>query len=325
MFIKQYELWQTCNNNCSFCFNKGEASILDPLKQELALRSVIKDLDLVYEKHGKDVSIELIGGDFFQGQLSTPTVKTLFFDLIKKIKLFGDTGKIRQVVIFATLTEGDQEDLYSTLDILLNNKKSDFDIWVSTSYDTRGRFTTESKLKNWKYHMSKLSKINNVHLNTTIIFTQDFIKKVLSNDFDMDKFQKEYNTTLFFKHPLPIMINGYYTHGMMNPRDYYLKAKKELLSRNDWFMPLRKDALRVMSIMNNLGILDRLMGLNYRADDLDSKFSDSGEWLKTVRDKSHNIESTTEEKSSCGHLLTYMCYADSDKCLLCDKENILNE
>ena len=325
MFIKQYELWQTCNNNCEFCFNKSQISIINPVQQEKALEFVLLDIDNVVKLHGGNLSVELIGGEFFQGQLSTPRVKELFFNLLKKLAYYGNLGLIKQVCLFVTLTIGNQEDLFRSLDILLKDKTHNFSVWLSTSYDTRGRFRTNEQLNSWKSNMVKLSGFTDINKNTTIIFTQDFVNNVLEGRFNFVSFQKEFGTTLFFKHPLPPLINSYYTNDLDSPVGVYFNAKNKYMGEKDWFFPKRVDSLKVMSMMNSVGILDRLMGLNYRADDLDSKFDASGNSIKTVRDKNHNIESVDEEKSPCGHLLTYRCYSDSDKCMLCDKENILGE
>lgn len=324
MFIKQYELWQTCNNNCVFCFNKAQANTLDQVQQEQSLRSVLASIDDVVKEHKGNLAIELIGGEFFQGQMSTDIVRDLFFTLIRKLKQYGDTGDINQVCIFCTLTLGDQRDLFETIKVLTENKNKGFSVWISTSYDTRGRFTTESKLQSWQDNMLKLAAIDDIHRNTTIIFTQDFVSKVLTGELNLQEFQEKYKTTLFFKHPLPLLINGYYTREIKDPTELYFHAKREAIKTWDWFMPYRSDALKVMVQLNAMGILDRLMGLDYRADDLDSKF-ENGKWMKTKRDKEHNIESLDETKNKCGHLLTYMCYADSEACMLCDKESILNE
>lgn len=315
MYLKQYELWQTCQNNCVFCFNKANAWKSDDEAKKLALEAVIEDLDKQVLLHS-DLSIELIGGDFFQGQLSNPDVRDLFFKLIEKLKKLGDSNKIKQVVLFVTLTIGEQEELYKTLDILCSDN---FEVWVSTSYDTKGRFD-DKKLENWKKHMSILSKMSTVHLNTTIILTQAFVESVLSGEFNFIDFQLTYNTTLFFKHPLIMLDEIAKQDSSFGQRERYISAKKDMLKRIPWFLPKREDTLKVMSKMAEIGILDRLMGLDYRADDLDAKFAEEGHWVKTIRNKDKNIESENEAKNPCGHLITYMCYSDSDKCLLCDKD-----
>lgn len=321
MFLKQYELWQTCNNNCLFCFNKRNAGILNPEQQIKALNYVISDLDTVVKEH-KDLSIELIGGDFFQGQLSTPQVRTLFFQLIHKLRDLSDKKLIKQVCLFVTLTLGDQADLYKTIEILQNPNR---ELWVSTSYDTYGRFITPERLNNWKLNMIKISSYTNLNINTTSILTADFVTKVLSGELDLAQFQKNYHTTLFFKHPLIMMDESVCACSHKDQRELYLAEKARVLKETPWFLPKRADVLKFMLYLNKLGILDRLMGLEYRADDLDAKFIDQGHFVKTLRDKEHNIESAGEAKNPCGHVLTYMCYSDSDKCLLCDRENILND
>lgn len=329
MFLQQYELWQTCNNNCDFCFNKELAGKLVPEQQEKALQAVIQDLDTVVTKHNGDLSIELIGGEFFQGQLSTKKVRDLFFQLITKLKDLADKGLIKQVVLFVTLTIGEQEDLYKSIEILTTNKRPDFEVWISTSYDTKGRFNQPFKLDNWKKHMTKLAGIDSIYRNTTIIFTQDFVEKVLSGELRLEDFKEKYKSTLFFKHPMPHLINTLTTQDLRDQNaselDVYLFAKEDSIKNTPWFLPKRNDALRVMNKLKELDLLERFMDLTLRADNLYRKFDDQGGWDMTIRDKEHTIESTTEEVNKCGHLIPYMCYSDSDKCIICDKEAMLDD
>ena len=329
MFIQQYELWQTCNNNCEFCFNKELAWNLVPKQQEKALQAVLNDLDNVVAKHNGDLSIELIGGEFFQGQLSTQNVRDLFFSVIYKLKDLADKKLIKQVVLFVTLTIGDQKDLFKTLDILTENKQEQFEVWVSTSYDTRGRFNTQQKLDNWEKNMLLLAGRNDILRNTTIIFTQDFVEKVLSGWLNLKDFIMKYKTTVFFKHPMPGLINTMTKEKLgianLSEQEVYKIAKKECLKSMPWFLPKRSDAIQVMFKLSELGLLSKFMDLDLRADNLFRQYNENTGWDKTIRDKGQNIESFDEEVSSCGHLIPYRCYADSDKCIICDKENILDD
>jgi DUF2075 family protein len=329
MFIQQYELWQTCNNNCEFCFNKELACKLLPKQQEDSLLAVYNDLDNLVAKHGGNLSIELIGGEFFQGQLSTERVRDLFFSVITKIKSFSDKGLINQVVIFVTLTIGSQKDLYSTLDILTTNKNKDFEVWVSTSYDTRGRFDTKNKLDTWHKNMLYLSKLDSIYRNTTIIFTQDFVDKVLSGELNLKEFIEKYRTTLFFKHPMPNLINTVNRDKLikenLSEQDMYTLAKKECLKEMDWFLPERDKSIQVMCILKEQGLLSKFMDLGLRADNLFRQYNVDTGWDKTIRDKNKHIESFDEDVSECGHLIPYRCYSDSDKCIICDKENLLDD
>lgn len=329
MFIQQYELWQTCNNGCKFCFNKEMACKLVPEQQVQSLQAVYNDLDNIVAKHNGDLSIELIGGEFFQGQLSTREVSDLFFSVIHKIKDLADKKLIKQVVIFVTLTIGDQKDLFKTIEILTTNKNPDFEVWISTSYDTRGRFTNTQKLDTWRNTMSKLAEMKNIHLNTTIIFTQDFVEKILSGQLKLDEFIKKYNTTLFFKHPMPNLINTMSREKLdrlnLTEKEVYVLAKRQCLKDTPWFLPKRNDALAVMCKLKELGLLSKFMDLNLRADNLFRQYNEERGWDKTIRDKEHCVESFDEELNDCGHLIPYMCYADSDRCIICDKENLLDD
>lgn len=62
-------------------------------------------------------------------------------------------------------------------------------ILICTSYDTIARFLTPKKLENWKTNMQWLhEKYPEIKVHTEIILTEDFMQKVLSGKFDIEKF-----------------------------------------------------------------------------------------------------------------------------------------
>ena len=91
---------------------------------------------------------------------------------------------IKEVWISATLTIGDQKDLYSTIDLFDNPAQ----VWILTSWDSIGRFHSEKMEHNWQFHMKQLKdKYPEIKLNTTIILTQHFIELYLADKFDIER------------------------------------------------------------------------------------------------------------------------------------------
>lgn len=325
MYIAQYELWTTCFNNCEFCINEHYIHDVNVERQRHALQSVIDNLDVIYETVKDTISVELIGGDFFQGQLNDPETKRLWYALMDKLHKLGEEEKIQEVVIFATLTIGDHSDLFKSINIIKPNKDSKLDLWVSTSYDTRGRFITPKHLECWQHNMLELGKLETVKLNTTLILTQDCVEKINSGELDLEEFAKTYKTTLFFKQPTVPDKAITYEDIQKSYGPHYMALKEEYKKRFDWFLCKRSDTMKAMRKLKQLGILDRLMGLNYRADNLAKHFTQKDSWDNIKRDKKTQTEGDVFATAPCGHLYYYRCYSDSDKCILCDKEALLED
>ena len=140
----QFELWQECNSRCKFCY-------LGPENRKTEDSIKLKTLKKVYEKISDPKTFDefdnlsYIGGEFFQGQLANPEVKELFMKIMSKTADYLREGTINSVWLCATLTLGDQKDLYEVLDLFKDIKREEHasnGLWIISSYDTIGRFHT---------------------------------------------------------------------------------------------------------------------------------------------------------------------------------------
>lgn len=320
----QFELWHECNNICKFCY-LGQENRRTPtdtkIKTLTATLEKIKDRS-IYQKYN---NISFIGGEFFQGQLSDPTVKSLFMQIMDEAATLLKEGVIDSVWLCATLTIGAQEDLYETLEKfkdLPEQPNSPNGLWICTSYDTIGRFHIKQAEENWQYHMKNIhEKYSHVKFNTTIIITQDLVNKYLNDEISFEDFMNEYNTALFFKQPSPgdSKVDG------VSHED----AKKNMEARLPGFFPIREQFIRfLIKFLDEYPVMyDKLFNIKYRADELYRNFNnpDDGFMLESVRHKGSKIEIDGEEVNPvCGHLMHYCAYIDSDKCVICDRNNILN-
>ena len=105
---------------------------------------------------------------------------------------------VRQVWISATLCIGKQEDLYEMLK-LFNDYEG---VWITTSYDTIGRYHTQKMLDTWEYHMMKLhTEYPNIKINITTILTDDVITKYMDGELSFTAMMEKYGAYFFFKQP----------------------------------------------------------------------------------------------------------------------------
>lgn len=310
--ILQYELWQECNNFCDYCtLGKNNECTSDDMKLE-AIHTAITELQALVK--GEVSTVGFIGGEFFQGQLHSSIVKGAFMSLVSLVNQLLNDDIIEEVWFNATLTIGEQKDLYATLDMI--DKKNR--IWVLTSYDTIGRFHTATKLHTWKYHMLYLHKhYPDVRINTTSIITGNFIQSYMNDELDLNLFKHKYNTTLFLKTPV-------------KPDDWCDISREEINNRLGYqFFPRKIDFLKfLLKYKEKEGewAYKLLFSNDLKAEELHKNFND--EHLRNITFiRTHDFKEDLDcdqslkviETLSCGHSNVYQCYVDSDDCAICDK------
>lgn len=309
--ILQYELWHECNNFCTYC-TLGRANKSTP--EELKLQSIKTTLEEIKTLKKGDVhTLGLIGGEFFQGQLSTPNVKQEFFNLIKLINTKLNDGDIECFWLNATMTKGDQKDLYDTLDLIDKKEK----VWILTSYDSKGRFHNMDMFVTWVYHMNNLQELYpQIKRNTTMIVTGDFIKQYLQGDLSIELFSRLYDTSVFLKTPVKPDDMCDMTRQEINE-----KFKYEFFPREIDFMKFLVKYLEREGESNYLNLFSN----DLKAEELHKNYNN--EELRNVvfirpKDYHETINSENKEIESlpCGHSSIYQCFSDSDKCAICCKQ-----
>lgn len=305
----QFELWYECNSRCRYCYLCND--VLNT-PDEIKLRNLQAVLDKIsdlsiYKEYSK---LSYLGGEFFQGQLKNPVVKAKFMELMDKTAWLLENGYIKCVWLYATMTIGDQEDLYETL-AKFNIKKENF--WLLTSYDTVGRFHAPKMEETWKYHIKHIKELYpDILINTTTIITGDLINKYFSGEFSFKEMMKEYTDTFFLKYPwLPSTFD----------------SKEEFNKYLPNFFPTRRAFLNFLVKFKDEEephMWDRLFNFEYRAAVCMKNSNDNSNFMvPNIRDSETSTETEgdhTSELAPCGHMITCCCYSDSDKCCTCDKE-----
>ena len=330
----QWELWASCNNLCTFCYlgleNRG-TQVDRQLKSLEDFSDGIDNLDFdIYN------NISIIGGDFFQGQLSNKEVHDKFFEVIRKIFSLYVDKFIGSIWITCTLTIGDQKDLYELLDLAKEMKVFPVEeygasgLWLCTSWDAKGRFHTPDRKENWEYHMKKIKKdYPFVKLNTTMILTGDLCKEYVEGLLNFSDFEKNFQTSLFFKQcGVPEVAFPENTDNKEELLNWWLKIKQDLNKKfNLDFFPKRDIFVKFLQkcINTEPQYYHRLFNIGYRADELHRNKNEDYHDVKLLRRKDSVLEEESVPTGNCpkGHIIYYFCYSDDPQgCCLCDKEAI---
>lgn len=335
----QWQVWPYCNNRCKFCFLGEANSQYIKERQHKSLNDLSKAIDnLDFSQYN---NISLIGGEFFQGQLDDPETHKLFFDVIKKIfKLYADK-KIGSMWLTATLTIGDQKDLYELLDlaesmgVLPVDGYSSSGLWLCTSWDAAGRFHTPELKQNWENNVLAIQdKYPWIKFNTTIILQQAFIDMYLKDEFKPRDFMEKFNTSIFYMQPCLAGITEMMLQNESGELrtgsdfdEFWLKLKRETNEKFEFF-PRRKDFIKFLTkyYRNDKESFIKLFNINFRSDEihLNINTEDHDRTISRVKDGSAPEESFPPPMK-CNHVYNYAPYIDSNHCCICDRDMIIGE
>lgn len=169
------------------------------------------------------------------------------------------------------------------------------DILICTSYDTTGRFKNIQQKEEW------LNRVNNLpNVFCTIIPTQDIISDPFIN-------RIKCNINLCEPH---LGVDWY---NLVNKEHYH----ENLIKENTIFnLPKRKDLLGWISKKPQILSLMK----NYKATHFNTilSFDKDNNYIPEVSNRFNDTNFVAE----CGHQYFSRCYADSDKCLICDLEEL---
>ena len=309
----QYELWRECNCNCTYCtlgFDNHKT------ENELKLQSMQTAIDEMKNfEPDEHQTVGFIGGEFFQGQLNTPEIKSKFMELIKVANDLLNNHIVKDLWLNASLLIGNQKDLYEAIDLIDDKTK----LWILTSYDSIGRFRTPKMLETWQYHMKNIHNLYpEIKLNTTSILTGDFIEKYLNDNIDIKEFKATYHTNLFLK---TTVKPGHLSH----------LSKQEINDKIGNFFPTQErfqEFLFTFYMREGAEEYHNLFSNDLRADEVRKNYNiDTKRNIKFIRDK-QTLEETIDlidehiDNLSCGHSTIYQCYIDSDDCCICNKQEI---
>lgn len=292
----QYGVWSNCCNACDFCLRKDRI----PYSKEKMLRQlegIKKNINYVDWVNQFSYGVSLLGGELYY--ITDPDLQESFLELIDII-----IEKVLKVspnrdVKYSTVTNGlyDPTFLFKVIDKIKDAVGMEH-VDINFSYDLKYRYKTEEHRKLCLENIQKFRDRYNYRVGVQMILTQYVIDMINSGEFNLDKFLNEDLSGCFlaFLYPHKIHTGKVLTDFNFKRGDFLKFILKLRDSHPDMFKSF------VESTKNS------------------STFKYTGYLSKRGHYKQQPMLSDGKEviNPNCGHSILYQCYADSDKCMLCD-------
>ncbi len=299
----QYSVWSNCCNACDFCLRQER--IAYPKEKMLYWLDMIKqNINYIDWENEYSSGISLLGGELYH--ITDNDLQESFLELIdiiiEKILKVSKNPNCK----YSTVTNGLYEPtfLYKVIDKIVDAVGID-KVDINFSYDLKYRFHTEERRQLCLNNINEFHNKYNYSLGVQMILTQYVINQWKEGKFDVNGFiEKEIpGNIISFLYPHPIMTGKTLPDFNFKRKDFlqfiqYLKKDCPTIYYN--FLQSTKNSC----IFKWTGLQDR----------------------KNTDVKAQPILSDGKEVINiCGHSILYKCYADSDKCVLCDLQTLDKE
>lgn len=291
----QYSVWSNCCNQCDFCL-RMEREPYSKRKQLKRLDRIKKNLDYIDWKGKYSGGISLLGGELYY--IKDKDLQKSFLELIDLIIEKVLKGSGNPLVRYSTVTNGmyDPAFLIQVLDKIVNACGTDA-VDINFSFDLKYRYHKEGQKEQVIRNVNLIHDRYNYTVGIQMILTQHLIDLWKSGVDVVDyiyKLMPGNQLCLLYPHPV---------HTGKKLDDFFFK-RSDLFQFLYW---LRSNYVNeYKSFMHSTK-----NSATYKWTGLKDIISDSVTEQPQLTDGK-------EEITDCGHSVLYRCYADSDKCLLCD-------
>lgn len=297
----QAGVWPNCCNSCKFCLREERIpySKKEQLEKLERLKENIKHIDW---KDEFSFGISLLGGELYY--ITDTELQESFLELIDVIIEYILKVSKNPSCKYSTVTNGlyDPTFLYKVVDKIINAVGIDR-LDLNFSYDLKYRFKSKEDADLVLKNINEFHRKYNYYVNVQMILTQYIINLWKEGLFDVNKFidEKIPGNILSFLYPHPV-YTGYKLKDFNFNRQDLIAFVLDLKKINPTVY------LNFLLSVKNSATFKYTMLQNPKADP------------KT--DKPHLTNGKEILNPNCGHSILYQCYADSDKCLLCDLLNL---
>lgn len=310
----QYGIWPDCSNSCDFCLLKHHGKKTPKEDRLLQLNDMLENIKTIDWITEFSDGISLLGGELYFTQ--DPDLQKKFLEVIDTIieyVLLPNKKAGNKRCRYSTVTNGiyDPTFLFKVLDKIVNAVGIEY-IDINFSYDLKYRFHSEESRLLCLNNINAVIKRYNYELGVQMILTQNLIDAINNRDFDIDEFENIIapGSKLCLLYPHPIHDDKILPGFQFN-REPFLKF---LLNEYSKHNRLIRDF--IFSVYNS-GVY-KYSGMYWKRHIDDDGYFYTYGGTKQVPILTEGKEVLTE----CGHSVLYRCYADSDKCCLCDIQNI---
>ena len=299
----QYGIWSNCSNHCDFCLI--EKHYYRNSEQMISyLQEVIDNVKIQDWKNKFSDGISLLGGELYF--VTDKAVQDKFMELIDTIIDYVLLVSPNPNCKYSTVTNGIYEPsfLYKVIDRIVEKAGIKY-VDVNFSYDLKYRFHNEAARKQCLQNIIDFHKRYNYRIGVQMILTQYLIDKFNSGEFSIEKWQNEIapGSILEFLYPHKIHT-GCVLEDFNFKRNDFIKFMRKLHCENPENFYNFVSSVRHSSVFKYTGLYIDEKGFTHSEPVL----SDGKEIINPI----------------CNHSTLYQCYSDSNKCMLCDLNNIID-
>lgn len=304
------ELWPDCTINCPFCFNKDRK--LHPTSDDKKIDCIQRVIEYLERDFFKYKTIQIMGGEFFNGELDNPEVFDKFIEMCKFLNELT-VNHNKQICIYSALKRS--LGLYEALDVLTANTEqnmikfnSSFNYGITHTEVNTSDFIHEVLKIRERYPMIKIhiqsllsDQIINLPFNEVMEIYHPFLKNNIEIDFH------------------PVTIIGINTWTERSGKKFREILKANPVTRNIAIKSRDKALEFCTNLYYNFGP-DCFQNFRVNTTRAETK------WL-VVEDIWENNIAVSDlhcDNTKCGH--TYHmanAYLDSDECLSCDINRLM--
>lgn len=299
----QYGIWSNCSNKCDFCLIEKHY-YRTPEQMVSYLQELIDNIKIQDWANKFSDGISLLGGELYF--ITDKAVQDKFMELIDVIIEYVLKVSKNPNCKYSTVTNGIYEPsfLYRVIDRIIEKAGIQY-VDVNFSYDLKYRFHSEEARKQCLQNIIDFHKRYDYRIGVQMILTQYLINMINSGEFTIDKWQNEIapGSILEFLYPHKIHT-GIVLDDFNFKRADFIKFMRKLYHENEENFFNFVSSVRHSSVFKYTGLYIDYEGNTHSEPVL----SDGKEIINPV----------------CNHSALYQCYADSDKCMLCDLNNIIN-
>lgn len=299
----QYGIWSNCSNKCDFCLIEKHY-YRTPAQMIMYLQEVIDNIKLQDWKNKFSDGISLLGGELYF--ITDKEVQNKFMELIDVIIDYVLKVSKNPNCKYSTVTNGiyNPDFLYRVIDRIIERAGIGF-VDVNFSYDIKYRFHNEKARKQCLRNIIDFHKRYNYRIGVQMILTQYLIDMINTGAFSINKWQNEIapGSILEFLYPHKIHTGQIITDFNFR-RASFIKFMRKLYIENEENFFNFVSSIRHSSVFKYTGLYVDENGNTHQEPVL----SDGKEVINPM----------------CNHSALYQCYADSDKCMLCDVNHIIH-
>ena len=292
----QYSVWSNCCNQCDFCLRR-ERIPYSREKQLKRLERIKKNLDYIDWQDKYSDGISLLGGELYyiQDEELQESFLELIDLIIEKVLKKSPNPNVR----YSTVTNGLYEPSFlvkvlDKIDKAVGIKHVDLNFSVDLKY----RYHQSGQLLQVVDNIKYIHERYNYEIGIQMILTQYLINLWQKEGFDIVGWISEAmpgnQLCLLYPHPI---FTGKKLDDFFFKRADFLKFIKWL---KDYYY---KEYLSFMHSTKNSAIYKWTGLKEIGSDDITEQ---------------PQLTDGKEKLMECGHSVLYKCYADSDKCMLCD-------